>query len=329
MRPPKVAPWESFNFRTQPRQYMSAVLAYTLEGNTGVNWDVHLNPVRKWYHAPWMHRGGNPREFVRGLTRERSSRPGELHPQQTGFVQNWAVGIYNPRAGYTIGSVWMTPSGVPDPSKARFNSGAVAAKLLFTRATVAQAPFLTGAYTWQANTEDDPSNLQTLRLVQIDIAVRDTRNSSRTGWLFGTFIYDGNAPGTTPWEKFVPVGLTWGNDPSVTPGMVASGTALTQTWINDAARPLMQHYGWAGRLNGPVDNPVSSCLSCHSTSQIPRATAMTPAAGLTDQQKLRWFRNIRAGQPFDVGSQSLDYSLQLTVGIQNYEAASPANSDGP
>jgi hypothetical protein len=47
---------------------------------------------------------------------------------------------------------------------------------------------------------------------------------------------------------------------------------------------------------------------------------MTPQATLTDAQKLRWFRNIKAGEAFDTGSTSLDFSLQLGVGIQNLQA---------
>jgi hypothetical protein len=33
---------------------------------------------------------------------------------------------------------------------------------------------------------------------------------------------------------------------------------------------------------------------------------------------MRWFRNIRSGQPFDPGQISLDYSLQLAQGIENF-----------
>ena len=33
---------------------------------------------------------------------------------------------------------------------------------------------------------------------------------------------------------------------------------------------------------------------------------------------MKWFRNIKAGQPFSDKAISLDYSLQLAVGIQNY-----------
>lgn len=40
----------------------------------------------------------------------------------------------------------------------------------------------------------------------------------------------------------------------------------------------------------------------------------------TDQERRRWFRNIRAGQPFDEGRAALDYSLQLAAGVQNAAA---------
>lgn len=76
----------------------------------------------------------------------------------------------------------------------------------------------------------------------------------------------------------------------------------------------MQHYGWAERLNGPVDNPVSSCLSGHSTARWP-IVSLTPPTNATDTQRLVWFRNIKAGEPFETGQASLDYSLQLAYGI--------------
>jgi hypothetical protein len=43
------------------------------------------------------------------------------------------------------------------------------------------------------------------------------------------------------------------------------------------------------------------------------------AASAPDFAKMRWFRNVRAGQPFDQGSISTDYALQLSMGIQNFE----------
>jgi hypothetical protein len=169
----------------------------------------------------------------------------------------------------------------------------------------------------------DGPNVPEMRLLQIDVAVRDARAADTTGWVFGTFIYNGDAAGATPYDRMVPVGLMWGNDPGVTPAMVDMGTALQETWINQDAKPLMTHLGWAGRLNGPVDNKISSCLSCHSTAETPVVSPLTPPTGASDAERLNWFRNVKAGDPFDSGPgvQSLDYSLQLSMGIQRFQQA--------
>ena len=311
-------PWKQFNFRTQSLDYLRAVLNYAYEGNIEVDWEVQKNTQRGWYHAPWLHFGNAGREFVHGMTRERSSRPRELHPQQSDFASNYAVSVYNPPGGHIIGQVWNDPDN-PNPALARFPDGTVAIKLLFTQATVPQVPFLRNSHEWQGhlNSGGASRSIQTARLLQIDVAVRDTRANTTTGWVFGTFAYDGDAPGSTPWERMVPVGLMWGNDPTLTPTRFNNGSRPTQTFINPAVR-TPQHLGWLRRLNGPVDNPRSSCLSCHSTGQHEPRSAPLPPTNISDTAKMRWFRNIRAGTPFDAGQTSLDYSLQLAVGIENF-----------
>ena len=85
----------------------------------------------------------------------------------------------------------------------------------------------------------------------------------------------------------------------------------------------MQHLGYRGRLNGPIDNPRSSCLSCHSTAEVPRdlsgqTTQGIPPANASAATIRRYFRNIRAQTPFTAGELSLDYSLQLQNGIANW-----------
>jgi hypothetical protein len=322
--PAGAQPWRQFDFRTQPNEYIKAALNYALEGNKEVDFVVQNNAVRGWYHAPWMHAGDAGREFIRGLTRERSSRPGELHPNQTGTFENWAVSVYNPRGGYTLGRVWRN-SNSPDPAMARFPNGSLSVKLIFTQAPVTQVPYLAGSVEWQAdiNRASGAGARPTLRLLQVDVAVRDSRAASTTGWVFGTFVYDGNAPGATPWDRLVPVGLMWGNDPT----RVGTTQALRQTKLN-AELQIPQHLGFEKRLNGPVDNPRSSCLSCHSTAQIqpdlsePARSAVPPANASLQTRRL-YFRNIRAGQPFDAGALSLDYSLQLQNGIANWAQANP------
>ena len=332
------APWLKLDFRTQAVDYLNAVLGYALDGNTAVDFQGQDNPVRKWYHAPWLH--ANPRsgrEFIHGLTRERDSRPGELAPTQTQPAENWAVSMYNPRGGYVLGQVWKNRDS-PDPTQARFPDGTVAFKLIFTTATVDQVPVLKGTLEWQADTNraKDAGPRPTVRLLQIDVAVRDSRADATTGWVFGTFIYDGNAPGATVWDRMVPVGDMWGNDPE----QLTSHGPLAETVINPDARPLVQHLGYRGRLNGPIDNAASSCLSCHSTAQIPsdlseRTVSPLPPSGASPAVLAQYFRNVEAGTPFTDGEMSLDYSLQLQNGIANWAQATgvrfpaPADEFGP
>jgi hypothetical protein len=325
--PAEVYPWKSIDFKTDPMAYMLAVRQYVYEGNLSTNpnapWRIQNNPVRKWYHAPWLDSGRNGREFVHGLTRELASVPGQLwkNPPQNQTIQNWAVGFYNAPGGYILGNVWCNPQN-PTTSTVTFPEGTVSAKLLFSGAPIAQVPIFQGSVQWKANINTQPGNSQsprqpqTVRLLQIDLAVRDDRNTE-TGWVFGTLIYDRTAPGS-PWEKMQPVGLMWGNDPGVTP---TSGQ-ITQTWLNPAVKSIMRHYGWAERLNGPVDNPLSSCLSCHATAGWPIAP-MLPPNGSTDQQRLKWFRNIKTGEPFEQGQASFDYSLQLAAGVRAFKTAQP------
>ena len=331
MPAPGPKPWKQFNFRTQPIEYLNAVLAYALEGNVEVDFEVQRNQTRTWYHAPWLHFGNNGREFIHGMTRERSSRPRELHPNQTSMWSNWAVGFYNPPGGFVIGQVWADPN-TPDPSRAAFPDGTVAFKLLFTQAPVSQVPYLVNDFEWLADinrvgTTGRPP--ERLRLLQIDVAVRDTRADGTTGWVFGTFIYDGNSPGATPWQRLVPIGLMFGNDPS----KVLNNQPLVQTILNPNLA-IPQHLGFKKRLNGPVDNPVSSCLSCHSTAQVSFDPSKPTRRGIppnnpTNADLRLYFRNIKAGTPFDVGYTSLDYSLQLQVGIANLITSGQFEPPGP
>lgn len=331
--PPEAVPWKAIDFTTDPEGYLNAVRAYCLEGNLAVDFVVQNNAIRKWYHAPWLHWGNNGREFVHGLTRERTSRRFELAATQDRTFRNYAIGFYNARGAFTIGQVWADPA-MPKTDEVAFLEDTVSFKLLFTTATAAKVPYLEGAPEWAAdlNRSPDPDAIaQTkVRLLQVDIAVRDER-STEAGWVFGTFQYDAAQPGATPWERLRPVALMWGNDPALKESDFLAGARPAQSWINPAAPIVMYRsnppmgldpprvLGWAGRANGPVDNPVSSCLSCHSTAQLPASSPMVPNAALTEPQKLRWFRNLAVGEAFDAGAKTLDFSLQLGVGIQNHQ----------
>ncbi|HKV42934.1 MAG TPA: hypothetical protein VJX67_27310 [Blastocatellia bacterium] len=322
---PENYPWKAIDYKTQPMQYLMAVRNYLYEGNVNASdpdapWVLRKNPIRKWYNAPWMDTGRNGREFIHGLTRELASRPGQLwkSPPQTEPIQNWAIGFYNPPGGYIVGQVWCDP-GNPDLGSHTFPDGTVSAKLLFSAALPSQVPFLKNSVQWTANINTvasvptSPRRPRTVRLLQIDVAVRETRNLE-TGWVFGTFIYDPDMRSRDPWEDMRPVGLMWGNDPGVTP---TNGLPIKQTWLNPEAAHLMQHYGWAGRLNGPVDNPQSSCFACHATAGWPNSPLSPP----NRSRRMEWFRNVKGGEPFQPGQSSFDYSLQLAYGVRQFERA--------
>jgi len=335
--PAPTYPWQQIDFHTKPAEYIKAVFDYVQEGNREVDWAVQSNAVRPWYHAPWMHSGDKGREFVRGLTRERftptprSGETGELGPQQTLCAQNWAVGFLNAPGGYVLGQVWANPDA-PDPLKALFPEGTVAAKLLFTAASLDQVPYLNDTLEWDANintltagdtrcTTGTARSIQKVRLLQMDLAIRDKR-ATETGWVFATYSYDGSRGGAGWWERMVPVGVMWGNDPDLNQAAFDAGKRVTQSWINPDLR-TPQHLGYLGRLNGPVDNPISSCLSCHMTAEVPALTNILPPtqrpppAPVIDP--MPWFRNMPAGNSLDQRSIGTDYNLQISNGIQNFQ----------
>jgi hypothetical protein len=259
-----------------------------------------------------------------------------LHPNQTRPVSNWAVGFYNPIGAFTIGKVWEDPDS-PNLDAAKFEDGAVAFKLLFTTANDMEVPFLADSFKWQANVDLlNISPASTARrpadvlLLQVDVAVRDDRadettGDETTGWVFGTFMYQNDAPGSTPFERLVPVGLMWGNDPGLTQAKYDAGERPTETWLNKDGTPptKLTKFGWLDRLNGPVDNPLSSCLSCHARGVAPYDSSKIAPQNATDADDpaKKFFTNTKAGEVYDgapAGAISLDYSLQLGVGIRTF-----------
>jgi hypothetical protein len=340
---PDAMPWKKYDYATQPRQYVFALLTYAYRGNYGTTWDTPNNrwKARHWFHAPALDYGDNGREPISGLTRERTSAIHELGDGQIHCWDNWAVGLYNDPGGFTLGKVWSNHMA-PDPAAARFPEGTMSVKLLFTSAPVSEVPWLNGSPEWDADIyEGDttagnhcaapPTNPprvpQKVRLLQVDVAVKDSRANPITGWVFGTFVYQGGRPqpelvaigAKNGWQNLAPVGLMWGNDPGL-----AAGQKPKQTWPNPDVS--MSHLGYQGRLNGPVDNKISSCLSCHGTAEVALDAMIPPTAapGQPPPDVSPWFQNIPSGVPFEKGHISTDYSLQVAFGIRNFNQNHPS-----
>lgn len=320
-------PWLKIDYKKEPINYLMTVYRYVIEGNVEANWVIQNNETRKWYHAPWMHYRfvGNMdmgREPINGLTRERDSRPYELSEQQPTIYQNWAIGFYNPRGGYTVGQVWKDANN-PDASKAIFEEGSVSAKIIFTEADSNEVPYLKGSPEFICliyKKAGDPTvrKLKKLHLLQVDIAVKDPRAIEGSGWVMGTFFYQGNIQNENPWLRVLPVGLAWGNDPGITPENVKSNP-LKDCFVNPEALKISK-LGWAGRVNGLIDNPESSCISCHGSASSPLLGGGAPDDGMTKAERMHWFsKTASIHNAYFNNTTSLDYSLQLAFGIQNFK----------
>jgi hypothetical protein len=277
---------------------------------------------QKWYPAPRMFYG-NPnqpgtREATNGMTLERTVIAGELGGNTVAF-RNYAVAYYDARGARTYARVWETNApGVDtvDRTKMKVTAGGLVYKLLYSAAKPSDFPqdLLSGSLTRRILPNAGGALLD-VRLLQIDIAVKDDR-AGATGWYFATYAYDRTIAGNSPWLKMVPVGLMWGNDPG--------GTPLKESWINPSAPGYAKaHLGVDGRLNGPVDNRASACMSCHSTAQAPTlANMVPPATGACASQRPAWFRNLPGTQAFgrfDPQGATCETSLTgLTVTAADY-----------
>ena len=283
---------------------------------------------QKWYPAPRMTfgdpatPGSGAREAAYGMTAERPiTRLGEL-AGNTGRFGNYAVAYYDARGARTFARVWSTATpgrDTADRSKMKFTAGSFVYKLLYSAAKPSDFPTDILQNSLSVNIiPNDSGGPVAVRLLQIDIAVKDDR-AGTTGWYFATYAYDRSIVGSSPWLKMVPVGLMWGNDPA--------GLPLKESWINPSAPAYAKaHLGFEGRLNGPVDNPVSACMSCHSTAQA-RSLAFLIADRSCASKRANWFRNLSGATPFgrfdrnsptcaeDLNGEVLtagDYSLQLS-----------------
>lgn len=329
-------------------QYADQALRYVYEGNIDrhVDWRVERNKTRRWYHMPWQHYGPNGREGIHGLTTEAPIPPYALSRRQTGSTFGvYAVAMYNALGGYTIGRVWEDPNA-PDPRatdaryKGGFPVGAVVVKLLFCTVPSEQAKFLENPITWQAYIPKTYSSTQRfvldVRLLQIDILVRDSQVDDTGGWVFITYAYNGHKKKDSRWEScwdnLVPIGVQWGDDPGVTTGGVNPSPAETR--INKDLKQSViilskdlppQHLGWGMRLAGPADHADSSCYSCHAMAESPPLTPISPL--FQDPSKVppigsdewrKWFENRTAGVPYDSEALSTDFSLQMSIAIKNF-----------
>lgn len=123
-----------------------------------------------------------------------------------------------------------------------------------------------------------------------------------------------------PWKRLMPICLMWGNDPELTEDKYNHGERPMESRFNPKAmEPYQRHAptldGWDMGTDQWITIAISSCISCHSTASNPHQPLKPKSTGRT----IDWFRNIKHGEKFKPGVYSLDHSLQMSAGIQNYQ----------
>jgi hypothetical protein len=346
-------PWKGMDISTAEGAYQFALLVqkYTYEGmfenasdaRRDLNLRAENNKVRDWCHMPWQATGPKGREWVHGMTKEFDLKPSPTMDLYKGTYpgSNWGVAYYNSFACKTLEDVFgpsTARKAAPDFSKAElFNDGSVIVKFLFTYAKV---PGTEGAFKWTSNVSGPGSNVRALdevRHVQMDVSVRDTTlkgtDPETANWVMITYYfdpaYDAEADAMKSIGKRHPV-LDVKNLPAGLKKMRPMGIVTNFEAPKLAAGPdsrLASHTGHSivfkgaqsneieYRLNGPVDNPESSCLGCHATA----GTRMKSVPGV---QNLATWAQIKS-------EAKLDFNQQMRKAKENFEtfiapAAAPA-----
>ena len=334
------------------------------------------NPTQKgWYDMPWQAEGGasEGREAILGAF------AGQILPVGafTGLnipLQNHTVVYYDALSATMLKRPWANPFD-PDRKNVVFPEGAMVIKAAAVTATPEQWPVLKNSalwHVWRPTVADSlkasqtpgksaaPSLLQ-LRVLQFDIIVKDSVASPKTGWVFTTFVYQHDAAGKGTWDKLVPLGAQWGNDPllALSPSGKAVGDkhmALEENWINPQAPSFSKEMlGWGGRLSGPIDvskrhnviftdgevrkeQRASACLSCHGTAQYPFVANLYPSPNRSfppdgstfllyppgSQEWARWYQNRPGTEPQNknAGATALDYDMLIMFALAAFDAAS-------
>lgn len=300
-----------------------------------------------WYSEPWT---GSIRDAILG-TYVGSTFPGGTFVNQSQSMTTHVLTFYDAHAANTLYNIWGTTAMTPTLTTAagQFAEGSVIVKFAFTSAlptdwSEMDSTVLMPMYAKQA---DGTWAVQQVALMQFDIIVKDSKTSPKTGWVFTTLVYDKNAPGNDAWDRMVPLGAMWGNDPESTDTTIA----LKENVINPAAPYYSkQTLGWNNRLSGPNDGAVSaatiigvpnsyqanmqmsSCMSCHGPAQHQFESFLLP--GPMNQQGdtlqvyqpgsaewMRWFQDRPGTEPQDSGQIALDYDMVTAFKSLRYWAA--------
>lgn len=323
------------------------------------NWNAAKH---NWYHAPWL---GTQREAILG-TYLGNGNPANTFSTLKEDENGYVLTLYDQTAGYTVGQIWGKTGKKVNlvNDAAQFEEGSVIVKLAFSNINYPQWPPMEGAQTFSVYdtipTSANPKTGYQVRKVsffQMDVIVKDSKTSPKTGWVFSTFVYDKDLKGNY-WEQMVPLGAMWGNDPNIISPIRPPYPKLAETVINpNSPFYSTETLGWGGRLSGPNDGavaqkavdiytgqvynnlPLSSCMSCHSVAQddfasfllpgpFPKANSILQVYTPGSNDWMRWFRNNSGKVAFDEGQTATDYDMVMAFkSILAYKRAQPTTEE--
>lgn len=316
-----------------------------------------------WFNEPWMRA---EREAILGTYLGNGNGANmfkTLKEDEAGYV----LVLYDSTAAYTVGQIWGKTGKKVNLANdaAQFKEGSVIVKFAFSNINYPNWPVMKDAETFTVYdtiaTKENPKKGYQLRKVsffQMDVIVKDSKTAPKTGWVYSTFVYDMNAKGTL-WDKMVPLGAMWGNDPDIKSPITPPYPKLYETVINPKAPEYStETLGWGGRLSGPNDGavaqeavdintgkkytnlPLSSCMSCHSPAQdsfnsfllpgpFPKPKSNTLLVYTPGSPKWNlWFRNNSGDVPFDSGQVAMDYDMVMAFkSMANYNSAQPSGQN--
>lgn len=313
-------PKQALKFTLLVQKYFYENMANQNPRNANYNFIAQNNKNRFWCHMPWMHVGPNGREAIHGMTKERDLIPSMLIPAYKNATpgSDWGVAYFNNTGCNSIEQVFGTstnPKHDPNFMGGKFGDGTVIIKMLFT---TADFPEVKGAYTWRATVSgpgETERKLQNVRHIQMDIAVKDYSlkgtSPALENWVMAGFYYDPNYD----FDKELRTVLGEENPlkgiPNVPKELFKMRPMGVQTGFDSPDKgesiifPGAYANGSGGRLNGPADNPKTSCLGCHG------------AAG-TGAKMIPGFLSMRMFEPYK-GNTVLDFNQQFALAKENFE----------
>ena len=300
--------------------------SYALEGNKEVDFVVQNNAVRGWYHAPWMHAGAAGREFVRGLDARTQLAPRRAACRTRPARSRTGRSASTTRAAATRSAAsGRIPMRRTRPSRSS-PVGTVSVKLIFTEAPVSQVPYLAGSVEWQADINRAKQRRPAAHAAAAAGRRRSARQPCRIDDRLG-FRHLRLRRQCAGRDAVGPAGAGRphvGQRPDARRNGAGAAADQDQCRPADPAAPRLREAAQRAGRQPALVLPVVPLDGAdpHRPVACPTRAAIPPANASLQTLRL-YFRNIKAGAPFDAGALSLDYSLQLQNGIANWAQANP------